>query len=78
MTGWGKRPDLTPAHHVDLLTGMGPIGARIDTSRTNPVWGRVGCSDTMRLHSFAKDGDVSGAVRVVAERTLAKPISVCV
>ncbi len=22
FTGCGKRPDLTPAHHVDLLTGM--------------------------------------------------------
>jgi hypothetical protein len=28
FTGWGKRPDFTPAHQVDLLTGMGPAGAR--------------------------------------------------
>ena len=24
LTGFGKRPALTPAHHVDLPTGMGP------------------------------------------------------
>lgn len=28
LTGFGKRPDFTPAHQVDLLTGMGPAGAR--------------------------------------------------
>lgn len=27
LTGWGKRPDLTPAHHADLQTGItGGIG----------------------------------------------------
>jgi hypothetical protein len=31
---------LTPAHQVDLLTGIGPRGARIDASRTNPASGK--------------------------------------
>lgn len=68
LTGWGKRPDLTPAHQVDLLTGIGPRGARIDESRTKPVGGNVGCSDMMRLHSMANDGDVKGPGQAVAER----------
>ena len=37
----GKRPDLTPAHHVDLLTGITPSGAMMDGSRTKPVSGRL-------------------------------------
>jgi hypothetical protein len=31
--GWGNRPDFTPAHQVDLETGMGPAGARMSFSR---------------------------------------------
>jgi hypothetical protein len=41
LTGFGYRPLLTPAHQVDLLTGIGPAGDRIDESRRNPVSGSV-------------------------------------
>jgi hypothetical protein len=27
LTGFGKQPSLTPCHHVDLPTGIGPVGA---------------------------------------------------
>lgn len=43
FTGFGKRPDATPAHHVERATGIGPLGARTEDSRTKPVcgsWGR--------------------------------------
>ena len=40
LTGGGNRPDLTPSHHVDLPTGIGPLGPMIDESRTKPVSGR--------------------------------------
>src|SRR6185503_10196800 len=39
FTGSGNRPVLIPAHHVLLLTGIGPFGPRIDFNRTNPVVG---------------------------------------
>jgi hypothetical protein len=39
LTGLGNRPDLTPAHQVDLQTGMGPRGAMIRGRRTRPVFG---------------------------------------
>lgn len=48
MTGWGKRPDLTPAHQQDFLTGIsGGIGGfarglpMICGKRKKPVSGRV-------------------------------------
>jgi hypothetical protein len=41
LTGFGKRPDLTPAHQVDRPTGIGPVGARIDASLTKPSRGRI-------------------------------------
>src|SRR3954467_12834639 len=47
LTGFGNRPDLIPAHHVDLLTGIGPFGARMELSRTNPDFGRSTTSDIM-------------------------------
>src|SRR5438477_5769328 len=34
FTGLGYRPVFTPAHQVDLLTGIGPRGARMPDSRT--------------------------------------------
>ena len=40
FTGLGNRPSLIPAHHVDLLTGMGPFGAMIAGNRTKPVVGK--------------------------------------
>jgi hypothetical protein len=42
FTDAGKRPERTPAHQVERLTGIGPWGARIDASRTKPVSGRCG------------------------------------
>ena len=30
FTGLGYRPVWMPAHHVDLETGIGPLGARIE------------------------------------------------
>lgn len=33
FTGAGYRPDLTPAHQVDLLTGIGPRGAKMSLRR---------------------------------------------
>lgn len=39
FTGAGKRPDFTPAHQVDLATGMGPAGPRMTASRTKPSFG---------------------------------------
>ena len=39
LWGLGYRPDLTPAHQVDLLTGMGPTGAKMDLSRMNLMIG---------------------------------------
>ncbi len=39
LSGFGKRPSLTPCHHVDFDTGIGPAGARIADNRTKPVWG---------------------------------------
>jgi hypothetical protein len=40
LIGCGNRFDLTPAHHVLLDTGIGPLGAMIFLSRMNPVSGR--------------------------------------
>ena len=37
FTGLGYRPVFTPAHQVDLLTGIGPRGARMPDSLTKPV-----------------------------------------
>jgi len=38
LIGFGKRPDLTPAHHDDLPSGM---TVKICESRTKPVSGIV-------------------------------------
>ncbi len=46
LIGRGNRPDLTPAHHVDFETGIGPDGARIDFRRTKPVWEKGETPDT--------------------------------
>lgn len=40
FTGRGKRPLLTPSHHVDFPTGIGPAGARMDARRRRPVSGK--------------------------------------
>src|SRR5262249_52935493 len=61
LIGFGKRPDFTPAHQVDLLTGMGPRGARMARKRTNPVRGSSLSWDIARLR-LVKDGAVLGRI----------------
>ena len=39
FTGFGKRPDFTPAHQVDLLMGKGPAGANMEDKRNSAVEG---------------------------------------
>src|SRR5271170_4717555 len=41
FTGRGNLPVLTPCHQLERLIGIGPHGARIEASRTNPVCGRI-------------------------------------
>jgi hypothetical protein len=60
-----KRPDLTPAHHVERPTGIGPCGAMIETSRTKPVVGKVGLR--IRPPSLFERSGLTGAVLSVAE-----------
>lgn len=48
FTGCGNRPSLTPAHQVDLLTGIGPSGARIARNRRNALGG-AGCCPSMTM-----------------------------
>ena len=49
FTGLGNRPDFTPAHQVDLPTGIGPSGDIMDESRTKPVSGNaLGAMDQLR------------------------------
>jgi hypothetical protein len=43
FTGFGNRPALTPAHQVERPTGIGPLGARMEGSRTKPVSGNDFC-----------------------------------
>src|SRR5271167_2122535 len=58
FTGLGKRPDLTPAHHVERPTGIGPLGASIEGRRTKPNSGRLSW-DFMRFSHPLLDGTVS-------------------
>ncbi len=39
LIGGGNLPLLTPAHHVDFETGIGPFGPRIEEILTNPSAG---------------------------------------
>src|SRR5687767_3842953 len=58
LTGFGNLPLLTPAHHVDFPTGIGPFGAIIEGSLTNPV---PGSSTLMRPpHSRIAQQDAFG------------------
>ena len=41
FTGKGKLPLLTPAHHVDFDTGIGPSGPSIDEILTKPSSGKA-------------------------------------
>src|SRR5262245_10230070 len=56
LTGRGNRPDFTPAHHVDLLTGMGRPRPTIEFSRTKPVSGKELAVDTVHLRALRHEG----------------------
>ena len=56
LTGLGKRPSLTPTHHVDFETGIGPRGARIDERRKKPVSGSKFVSGMVSPHANAVEG----------------------
>jgi hypothetical protein len=71
FTGWGNRPDFTPAHQVDLLTGIGPLGARIDASLKNPVSGREKWSGIDSLRPMADEAVLEGSTVCEAEFGLA-------
>ena len=53
---------MMPAHHVDLLTGIGPFGARIEERRTKPDSGREVLLDKGRLRSIGNGDDLAGPV----------------
>ena len=72
LRGLGKRPDLTPCHHVDFETGIGPVGARIEESRTKPDWGKSRSilrflAIESRLRAAAFDTDLAGLAAPLAE-----------
>src|SRR5271156_4517321 len=52
LWGLGNRPDLTPAQHVDLPTGIGPTGPKMDLSRKNLVIGGGGSFDMVQTRSL--------------------------
>lgn len=66
MTGFGKRPDLTPSHHVLFDTGIGPRGPRIIERRTSPLSGKVQ-SDMNQLRRLKDEADLGEAVEALAE-----------
>ena len=55
LTGFGYRPELTPAHQVDLLIGIGPRGASMSLSRTKPLSGRPSLNATTILHRLLQE-----------------------
>ena len=67
LTGLGNRPDLTPSHHVDLLTGMGFPGPIMRDKRRKPVRGILSCCDTPRLRPLTMDGVLHVSTMAVTE-----------
>ena len=67
LMGLGKRPPLIPAHQVDLLTGMGPRGAKIEASRTKPVVGSSKSFDTYYLRLMKDGGTLREIIRAEAD-----------
>src|SRR5690606_33492702 len=67
LTGFGKRPSLMPAHQVDLLTGIGPAGARMEANRTKPVAGSSGMVDMVPPRAVAYEAVLGRAIQLVAE-----------
>ena len=72
FTGLGNRPSLTPAHQVDLLTGIGPLGARMDGSRTKPVEGSSLWFGMVAPHLIRDEVDLGEPGGFVAELGLGK------
>lgn len=67
FTGFGKRPSLTPAHHVDLLTGIGPHGAMIAGRRTKPVDGSSELFCKVSPHVFDDEVVLRSPAMILAE-----------
>src|SRR5262245_6889988 len=57
LIGFGKRPSLIPAHQVDLLTGIGPLGPIMEDSRRNPVAGSLVKVDMVSTRLLLTDAD---------------------
>ena len=57
LTLFGNRPDLTPAHQVDLLTGN---TAKISGNLINPVWGIAFLSIMILLCLMKDKGNLCG------------------
>lgn len=74
FTGLGKRPVLTPSHHVDRETGIGPAGARMLERRRKPVSGSW--CDMIRLRLLKDDDELLQLVRTAVELGFGKPKSV--
>ena len=65
LTGFGYRPLFTPAHHVDFETGIGPSGAMMLGSLTNPAVGSrfdpdMSASVQLRTRQFCPVRSASG------------------
>jgi hypothetical protein len=67
FTGFGKRPSFIPAHHVDLLTGMGPFGAMIAGSRTRPMEGSSKLFGKMSPHVVYHEAGLRNPIPFLAE-----------
>ena len=73
FTGFGKRPSFMPAHHVDLLTGMGPFGAMIAGSRTRPAEGSSKLFGKVSPHVFDHEAGLEKPIPLLAEFGFAPP-----
>ena len=62
FTGLGNRLDFTPAHQVDLQTGMGPAGAEIGAAAELASDGRPTGRDTSGTHPTAPAGPRAKAI----------------
>src|SRR5258706_1429488 len=67
FNGLGKRPDLTPSHQVDLLTGIGPFGARMDANLTKPLAGNSKSCGTDCLRPIREEDVLGWPTRTEAE-----------
>lgn len=55
LTGLGKRPVFTPAHQVDLLTGIGLPGPMMEDNLRKPVLGSSETFDMKQPRSIEDD-----------------------